>query len=58
MEKQLKRLESLNDIQLMSIFVALDKDPAPQHIKNMIINKINDILNDRLDKMPLQGEPR
>lgn len=55
MEKELKRLEALNDIQLMSIFAIIDKDPAPDEIKRAIILKINDILNDRLERTRLDG---
>ena len=48
MEKELNRLETLNDIQLYDVLTALDSDPAPQYIKKIIAKKINSIFNKRI----------
>lgn len=48
MEKELNRLESLTDIQLYDVLTAMENDPAPQYIKNLIAKKINSIFNKRI----------
>lgn len=48
MERELARLEAATDMQLLDAIMLLDDDPAPQYIKDMILRKINAILNDRL----------
>ena len=48
MEKQLARLEKLTDLQLLVVLDALDQDPAPQHIKDLILRKINSVMNQRI----------
>ena len=48
MERELARLESATDMQLLDAIMLLDDDPAPLYIKDMILRKINAILNDRL----------
>ena len=48
MERELNRLEALSDIQLYEALVAMESDPAPQYIKNLIAKKINSIFNKRI----------
>ena len=48
MERELDRLEALSDIQLYEALVAMENDPAPQYIKNLIAKKINSIFNERI----------
>ena len=48
LERELNRLEALTDIQLYEALVAMDDDPAPQYIKNLIAKKINSIFNKRI----------
>jgi hypothetical protein len=48
MERELARLEAATDMQLLDAIMLLDDDPAPQYIKDLILRKINSILNDRL----------
>jgi hypothetical protein len=48
MERELARLEAATDMQLLDAIMMLDDDPAPQYIKDLILRKINSILNDRL----------
>lgn len=48
MERELNRLEALTDIQLYEALVAMEDDPAPQYIKNLIAKKINSIFNKRI----------
>jgi hypothetical protein len=48
MERELNRLEALTDIQLYEALVAIESDPAPQYIKNLIAKKINSIFNKRI----------
>jgi hypothetical protein len=47
-ERELARLEAATDMQLLDAIMMLDDDPAPQYIKDLILRKINSILNDRL----------
>lgn len=48
MEKELTRLEALDDLKLYDCIVALEDDPAPQHVKTLILQKIRSILNQRI----------
>lgn len=48
MERELDRLEALSDMQLYEALVAMENDPAPQYIKNLIARKINSIFNKRI----------
>ena len=48
MQAELSRLEALTELQLLTVMEALDDDPAPEHIKDLILRKINSILNDRI----------
>jgi hypothetical protein len=48
MEQELRRLEALTDMQLYQALVAMETDPAPQSIKNLIARRINRIFNQRL----------
>lgn len=48
MEQELLRLEALTDMQLYQALVAMETDPAPQSIKNLIACRINRIFNQRL----------
>jgi len=43
-----KCLEALTDLQLLTAMEALDSDPAPQHVKDLIMRKINSIMNVRI----------
>ncbi len=52
MVEELARLEACTDMQLLDAIMLLDTDPAPEYIKNMILRKINSILNDRLGLTP------
>ena len=47
-ERELARLEAATDMQLLDAIMMIEDDPAPQYIKDMILRKINSILNDRL----------
>ena len=48
MEQELNRLEALSDIQLYEALVAMENDPAPQWVKDLIAKKINSIFNKRI----------
>ena len=48
MEKELARIEALTDMQLLDVIMMIDDDPAPQYIKDLIMKKINAVMNDRL----------
>lgn len=48
MQKELARLEACTDMQLLDALMLIDDDPAPQYIKDLIVRKINSIMNDRL----------
>jgi len=48
MEAELDRLEALTDIQLYEALEAMEDDPAPKHIKQLIASKINSIFNKRI----------
>ena len=48
MEAELNRLEALSDIQLYEALVAMDDDPAPKWVKDLIARKINSIFNQRI----------
>ena len=48
MERELDRLEALTDLQLYEALVAMEKDPAPQWVKDLVAKKINSIFNRRL----------
>ena len=48
MEAELNRLEALTDIQLYEALVAMDDDPAPKWVKDLIAKKINSIFNKRI----------
>ena len=48
MERELARLEAATDMQLLDAIMMIEDDPAPQYIKELILRKINSILNDRL----------
>jgi len=48
MEAELNRLEALTDIQLYEALVAMEDDPAPKWIKDLIAKKINSIFNKRI----------
>lgn len=47
-ERELARLEAATDMQLIDAIMMIEDDPAPEYIKDMILRKINSILNDRL----------
>lgn len=49
-ESELARLEKLSDLQLLDVLDLLEDDPAPEHVKKMIVAKINDIMNERLKR--------
>lgn len=49
-EQQLKVLEKCSDLQLLDALAWLDNDPAPMWVKDIILNKINSVMNDRLVK--------
>ena len=51
MEQELNRLEALTDIQLYDTLVAIENDPAPEYIKNIIVKKINSIFNKRIGEV-------
>lgn len=48
MERELNRLEALSDIQLYEALVAMENDPAPKWVKDLIAKKINSIFNKRI----------
>ena len=48
MERELACLDNLSDLQLLKILELIDDDPAEQHIKILIVNKVNSIMNSRL----------
>ena len=48
MERELDRLEALTDIQLYEALVAMENDPAPKYIKDLIAKRINSIFNRRI----------
>jgi hypothetical protein len=48
MEAELNRLEALSDIQLYQVLEAMDNDPAPKWVKDLIARKINSIFNRRI----------
>ena len=48
MERELARLEACTDMQLLDAIMLIEDDPAPQYIKDLIVRKINSIMNDRL----------
>jgi hypothetical protein len=52
MAEELARLEACTDMQLLDAIMLLEDDPAPPCIKDMILRKINSILNDRLGLTP------
>jgi hypothetical protein len=47
-ERELARLEQLNDLELYQCLDLLETDPAPAHIKKLILKKINSIFNQRI----------
>lgn len=48
LEAELNRLEALSDIQLYEALVAMDDDPAPKWVKDLVARKINSIFNRRI----------
>ena len=48
MEAELNRLEVLTDIQLYEALAAMEDDPAPEWVKQLIAKKINSIFNKRI----------
>jgi hypothetical protein len=48
MERELACLDNLSDLLLLKVLELIDDDPADQHTKAVIINKVNDIMNSRL----------
>jgi hypothetical protein len=48
MQAELAYIDGATDMQLLAIMEALDDDPAPQNIKDIIMVKINNTMNDRL----------
>ena len=48
MKAELNRLEALSDIQLYQVLEAMDHDPAPKWVKDLIAQKINSIFNQRI----------
>ena len=48
MEQELARLEALSDVRLYQVLEAMDDDPAPEWVKNLIAKRINSIFNRRL----------
>lgn len=48
MERELSRLEKLNDMQLLDVIMKIDDDPAPAWAKDLIMRKINSIMNKRI----------
>ena len=50
---ELNRLNKLTGLQLMHVLEMLDKDPMPDHVKELIAAKINSILNYRLENLEI-----
>jgi len=48
MQAELARLEKLSDVQLYQVLEAMDDDPAPKWVKDLIAKKINSIFNQRI----------
>lgn len=48
MERELARLEQLDDLALYQCLDLLESDPAPDHVKKLILKKINSIFNQRI----------
>ena len=48
MEAELNRLEALSDVQLYHVLEAMDDDPAPAWVKDLVAKKINSIFNRRI----------
>ena len=48
MERELACLDNLSDLLLLKVLELIVDDPADQHTKAVIINKVNDIMNSRL----------
>jgi len=46
--EELKRLEALDDLQLYECLVAMDDDPAPKWVKDLVTQKIRNIINSRI----------
>jgi len=44
----LNHLKSLNDVQLADMIIALDTDPTPVDIKDIILSKINSLIDDHV----------
>lgn len=47
-EKELSRLEALTELQLLDVLVAMENDPAPNWVHELILKKVNSILNQRI----------
>lgn len=48
LEAELSRLEVLTDVQLYEALVAMEDDPAPRWVKDLVARKINSIFNQRI----------
>jgi len=48
LDAELKRLENLTDMQLYEALDAMESDPAPEWVKDLVARKINSIFNQRL----------
>lgn len=48
LERELSRLEALDELQLYEALIAMDNDPAPQWVKDLVYRKVRSILNQRL----------
>ena len=48
LDAELKRLEDLTDMQLYEALDAMETDPAPEWVKDLVARKINSIFNQRL----------
>ena len=48
LDAELKRLEKLTDMQLYEALDAMESDPAPEWVKDLVARKINSIFNQRL----------
>jgi hypothetical protein len=48
MEKELNRLNKLDNLQLLEVLNRLETDSLPKHLKDLIVAKIRSILNKQI----------
>lgn len=48
MEKELNRLNKLDNLQLLEVLNRLETEPAPQWVKDLVLNKIRSLLNKQI----------